>query len=86
LEACLSALALVAVTAVLVVLSHPPGVIVAIVAVVVGGVLLSVFVPSESLGRARRRRVANRDAAHRPQAMTTDPADCTDAIAAAQES
>jgi hypothetical protein len=54
-------------------LAEPPGVIVAIIVVVVAGVLLSTFVPSSLWGRARWRR---RQGSHRrssPPAGTTDP-------------
>jgi hypothetical protein len=67
-----SAVAFVVGIAVLVLLAEPPGVIVAIVAVVVVGVLLRTFVPSTVWGRARRRRVKNRAVAHR-RGVTTDP-------------
>jgi hypothetical protein len=69
----LSTLASVAVIAVLVLLSDPPGVIVAIIAVVVLGVLLSAFVPSSAWGRARWRRSNKRAVAHRPRNPTTKP-------------
>ena len=78
----LSLLVFVAVIAVLVLLSDPPGEILAIIAVVVVGVLVSALLPAGVLGRGRRRRVTNRAAADQPQRTMTDPT--TDA-AAAQE-
>jgi hypothetical protein len=69
----LSTLASVAVIAVLVLLSDPPGVIVAIIAVVVVGVVLRSLVPSSGWGRARWRRGEKRAVAHRTQAPTTEP-------------
>jgi hypothetical protein len=68
-----SALAFVIGIAVLVLLAEPPGLIVAIIAVVVIGVLLRTFVPSAGWERARWRGVKNRAVAHRPQGATTDP-------------
>ena len=68
-----SALAFVAGIAVLVLLVEPPGVIVAIIAVVVLGVLLRTFVPSSVWQRGRWRGVKNRAVAYRPQGATTDP-------------
>jgi hypothetical protein len=65
-----SALAFVAGIAVLVLLAEPPAVIVAIIAVIVVGVLLTTFVPSP-VWRGARRGVKNR--AYRPQGATTDP-------------
>jgi Flp pilus assembly protein TadB len=61
----LSALAFVVGVAVMVLLADPPGVVVAVIAVVVVGVLLRTFVPSSVWGRARRRRNP-RAAAHSP--------------------
>jgi len=57
----------------MVLLAEPPGVVVAIIAVVVVGVLLRTFVPSSVWGRARWRGVKNRAIAHRPQGTTADP-------------
>ena len=68
-----SALAFVGGIAVMVLLAEPPGVVVAIIAVVVVGVLLRTFVPSSVWGRARWRGVKNRAIAHRPQDTTADP-------------
>jgi hypothetical protein len=68
-----SALAFVGGITVMVLLAEPPGVIVAIVAVVVVGVLLRTFVPSSALGRARRRRVKDRAVGRRPRGTATDP-------------
>ena len=68
-----SAVAFVVGIAVLVLLAEPPGVIVAMIAVVVVGVLLRTFVPSTVWGRARWRRVKNRTVAHQPERVTTDP-------------
>ena len=65
-----SALAFVIGIAVLVLLAEPPGVIVAIIAIVVVGVLLTTLVPS-SVWRGARRGVKNR--AYRRQGATTDP-------------
>jgi len=69
----LSALVLVGGIAVLVLLAEPPGVIVAIIAVVVVGVLLRTFVPSSVWAGVRWPRVQNRAVAHRPRGTTTDP-------------
>jgi len=68
-----SAVAFVVGIAVLVLLAEPPGVIVAIIAVVVVGVLLRTLVPSTAWGRARWRRVKNRAVAPRPYGATPDP-------------
>ena len=68
-----SAVAFVGSITVLVLLAEPPGVIVAIVAVVVVGVLLRTFVPSSLLGRARRRRVKDRAVGHRSRGTAADP-------------
>jgi hypothetical protein len=68
-----SALAFVGGIAVMVLLAGPPGVVVAIIAVVVVGVLLRTFVPSPVWGRARWRGVKNRAIAHRPQGTRADP-------------
>jgi hypothetical protein len=69
----LSALASAAVIAMLVLLSDPPGVIVAIIAIVVAGVLLRSLVPSSVWGRDRWRRGKRRAVAHRPRDATTEP-------------
>ena len=67
-----SAFAFVTCVAVLVLLADPPGVVVAIIAIVVIGVVLRPFVPASVLARPRGRRVKDRAADHRQRA-TTDP-------------
>lgn len=67
-----SALAFVGGITVMVLLAEPPGVIVAIIAVVVVGVLLRTFVPSSVLGRARRR-VEDRAVGDRSRGRAADP-------------
>lgn len=61
----MSALAFVTGVAGMVLLADPPGVVAAIIAVVVVGVLLQTFVPSSVWGRARWRRKP-RAAANQP--------------------
>ena len=68
-----SAVAFVVGIVVLVLLAEPPGVIVAIIAVVMVGVLLRTFGPSTVWGRARWQRVKNRAVAPRPYGAKTDP-------------
>jgi Flp pilus assembly protein TadB len=68
-----SALAFVGGVTVMVLLAEPPDVIVAIVTVVVVGVLLTTFVPSSVLGRARRRRVKDRAVGHGSRRTAADP-------------
>jgi hypothetical protein len=68
-----SALAFVGGITVMVLLAEPPGVIVAIVAVVVVGVLVRTFVPSSVLGRVGSRRLKDRAAGHRSRGTAADP-------------
>ena len=70
--ALLSALGFVAAIAVLVLLSGPPGAIVAIIALVVLGVVLGALAPSRVAGRAKRR-AKTRAAARQFLGPTTDP-------------
>ncbi len=68
----LSALGFVAVIAALVLLSGPPGVIVAIIAVVVVGLLLGALMPPKVTDRAKRAKT--RAAARQFLSPTPDPA------------
>ena len=67
----LSALGFVAAIAVLVLLSGPPRVIVAIIAVVVVGLLLGALTPPRVTARAKRAKT--RAAAHQFLSTTPDP-------------